>query len=159
VGVQGAGKSTWARANVDRLSAVVVGSDDVRNELEAHGIDATDKGDLVFQIVEERLGQLVMAGKGVIVDATHARRTWREKEIAKARAAGARVIAVWFDVPLAVCLARNARKPGGQRWGDRTVPERVLLSVARDFERPTLDEFDEVWRISANGRVAEQREA
>jgi predicted kinase len=147
IGVQGAGKSTWARANAQRLSAVILASDEVRNELEAEGIDASDKGDLTFGIVEQRLGQWLTEGKNVIVDATHARRRWREKEIAAARARGAEVIAVWLDVPVAVCLERNRRKPGGPRWGERVVPEQVLLGVARGFEPPQVGEFDEVWHV------------
>jgi len=148
IGVQASGKTTWARANAERLQAVIVASDDVRNELEAQGIDATDKGDLVFEIVEERLRRLVAEGKNVVVDATHARIKWRQNETAIARAGGARVLAVWFDVPLAVCLQRNAHKPGGKLWGERMVPQEVLLGVARGFEPPTVGEFDEVWQIS-----------
>ena len=152
IGVQGSGKSTWAGANAERLGAVVLASDEVRNELEARGIDATDQGDRVFAMVEARLGQLVGQGKNVIVDATHARIQWRAKEVAIARQRGARVIAVWFDVPLAVCLARNRQKPGGARWGERVVPEEFLRGVARGFEKPTVGEFDEVWRVSTDGK-------
>jgi len=147
IGVQGSGKSTWARANAERLKAVILASDEVRNELEAEGMDATGKGDLVFGIVEQRLGQWLAQGQNVIVDATHARRRWREKEIAVARAHGAKVIAVWLDTPLAVCLERNQHKPGGPRWGERVVPEQVLLGVARGFEAPEAGEFHEVWHL------------
>ncbi len=151
IGVQGSGKSTWACANADRLGAVILASDEVRNELEAQGIDATDQGDQVFAMVEERLGQWVDERQNVIVDATHARIKWREKEVAIARQHGAKVIAVWFVVPLAVCLARNRQKPGGPRWGERVVPEEFLRGVARGFEKPTVGEFDEVWRVSTDG--------
>lgn len=147
IGVQGSGKSTWARANAEKLNAVVLASDEIRNELEARGIDASTEGDQVFTIVEARLGQLVDKGKNVIVDATHARRKWREKHLAIARKHGANVIAVWLDVPLAVSLARNAQKPGGLRWGERVVPKEILLGVAQGFEPPTEEEFDEVWRV------------
>jgi predicted kinase len=148
VGVQGSGKTTWARAHADRLRAIIVASDDVRNELEAQGMDATDKGDLVFRIVEARLRQYLAERRNVIVDATHARVRWREKEIAIARAAPAKVMAVWFDIPLEVCLARNAQKPGSKLWGERVVPSQVLRRVALDFQKPTTAEFDEVWRIT-----------
>ncbi len=151
IGVQGSGKTTWARVNAEWLGAVVLASDDVRNELEARGMDATGKGDLVFGIVEQRLGQWLDGGRNVIVDATHARVRWREKEVAIARQRGAQVIGVWFDVPLDVCLARNRQKPGGL-WGDRVVPKETLLGVARGFEKPTRAEFDEIWKVSADGR-------
>jgi predicted kinase len=150
IGVQGSGKTTWARINAERLRAFVLASDDVRNELEAQGMDATSRGDLVFGIVERRLGQLLDEGKNVIVDATHARIKWREKEVAIARQRGAKMIAVWFDVPLDVCLARNRQRPGGL-WGDRVVPKETLLGVARGFEKPILGEFDEIWKVSADG--------
>ena len=148
VGVQGAGKTTWARANAEQLNAVIVASDDVRNELEAQGINATDKGDLVFAIVEARLKQRVAEGQNVIVDATHARLRWREKEVTIARAGGAQVVAVWFDLLLAVCLERNAHKPNTKLWGERVVPKEVLLGVAQGFEKPMVGEFDEVWRLT-----------
>jgi predicted kinase len=151
VGVQGSGKSTWARANAERLGAVILASDDVRNEMEAEGAGATGKDDLVFWIVEERLGRLLDEGKNVIVDATHARIRWREKEVTIARRRGAKLIAVWFDAPLDVCLARNRQKPGGP-WGDRAVPSQTLLGVARGFEKPALGEFDEIWKVSADGQ-------
>jgi predicted kinase len=150
VGVQGSGKSTWARANAERLKAVILASDEVRNELEARGIDASTEGDQVFAIVEERLGQLVDEGKNVIVDATHARRKWREKHLGIARKHGAKVVAVWLDVPLAISLTRNAQKPGGLRWGERVVPKEILLGVAQSFEPPTKEEFDEVWRLGSD---------
>src|SRR3970282_1675261 len=107
VGIQGSGKTTWARANAERLEAIILASDDVRNELEAQGMNATGKGALVF--------------------------------------------AVWLDVPLDVCLARNRQKPGGL-WGDRVVPKETLLGVARGFEKPTLAEFNEIWKGSEDGR-------
>lgn len=156
IGVQGSGKSTWARANAKRLRARVLASDAVRNELERQGIDATNEGDRVFAIVEERLEKLLAQGRNVIVDATHARRRWRERELRVARTQGARLIAVWLDVPLALALERNQAKPGGPLWGERVVPEAVLHAVARKFEPPELGEFDEVWRLNEITPVAEQ---
>lgn len=148
IGVQGAGKSTWARANAKRLRAVVLASDAIRNELEAQGVDATNEGDRVFAMVEERLGKLLAQGRNVIVDATHARRRWRERELAVARTHSAKRIAVWLDVPFTLALERNQTKPGGKLWGERVVPEDVLRAVSRKFEPPELGEFDEVWRLN-----------
>lgn len=153
IGVQGAGKSTWARANAERLQAAVLASDDIRNELEAQGREAATEGDRVFATLEARLGQWVDQGRNVMVDATHARRRWRDKSLAIARKHGARPVAVWFDVPLAVCRERNARKPGGLKWGERVVPDDILLDVARSFEPPAPGEFDEVWRVTFEGDV------
>src|SRR5205814_5331265 len=76
VGIQSSGKSTWARANAGSLQAEVVASDEIRNELEAEGLEATHEGDRVFAIFEARVARLLDAGHSVIADATHARRAW-----------------------------------------------------------------------------------
>jgi predicted kinase len=149
IGVQGSGKSFWAAANARRLGAEVIASDAVRNELEAQGADASD-GDRVFALVNERLKKTLAEGVNVILDSTHARRAWRKAEVATARRFGATLIGVWFDIPLDVCLKRNAARTG-TRWGERAVPEEFLLEVARGFEGPMTGEFDEVWRITVNG--------
>ncbi|MEN3233721.1 MULTISPECIES: AAA family ATPase [Methylobacterium] len=57
-----------------------------------------------------------------------------------ARSAGARLEAVWIDVPLALALTRNASRPA-----DRRVPEEAIRSVAGLFEAPTAAEgFDRI---------------
>jgi predicted kinase len=144
LGAQGAGKTTWAAAHAAQLSAVTLASDDIRNELEAQGMDATFENDHAFSLLEARLDVLLAQGKNVLVDATHARRSWREKEIAIARARGAKTVAIWFDVPLAVCLQRNAWKPNTQRWGERIVSPEFLRAVYSSLEPPTSAEFDEI---------------
>jgi predicted kinase len=88
------------------------------------------------------------AGRSVIADATHVRRDWRRKPLALARQRGAKRVAVWFDLPLEVCLARNAAKPGGG-WGAHPVPLEVLTGMWRGLEPPGADEFDEVMKIRA----------
>jgi predicted kinase len=148
IGVQGSGKSTWARANAGRLGAEVVASDEVRNELEAAGVPAAGEGDRVFATLEARVGEHLARGCNVIADATHVKRRWREQVVALAREHGARRVAVWFDLPLEVCLERNARKPGGE-WGDRPAPEEVVRALWWGLEAPGGEEFEEVVRVGA----------
>lgn len=146
IGVQGSGKSTWARANAERLGAAMVASDEIRNELETAGMDAMGLSDHVFAILEDRVARLLDQGGSVIVDATHARRAWRQNVVDIARRRGVRRVAVWFDLPLEAVRARNQRKPGGG-WGDRVIPDALLLNFWRQFEPPGADEFDEVWKV------------
>lgn len=154
IGAQGSGKSSWAEANATRLDAVRLSSDEIRNELEATGRGDPTDGDLVFATVEDRLSRLLAEGKNVVVDATHALRSWRRREVAVARAAGARVVGVWFDVPLKAALERNRRKPDSEKWGERVVPEPVVRDIHRRLEPPGRDEFDEVWRLTEQDLVA-----
>jgi predicted kinase len=146
IGVQGSGKSTWARANAARLGAEIVASDAIRNELEAGGVPAEGQGDRVFGLLEARVAHLVDQGCSVIADATHVRRSWRANLVALIRQRGARLVAIWFDLPLAVCLERNASKPGGG-WGDRTVPAAVVRELWKGLEPPGRDEFDEIVKL------------
>lgn len=143
--MQGSGKSYWAAAHAGRLGAEVIASDAIRNELEAQGEDAAD-GDRVFAMVNERLKTTLARGVNVILDSTHARRAWRKDEVTTVRRFGAILIGVWFDVPLDVCLRRNASRTG-TLWGERAVPVEFLLEVARRFEGPGEGEFDEVWKV------------
>ena len=151
IGLQGSGKSYWANENASRLEAEVISSDAIRNELEAKGEKEIDNK-RVFTIFNRRLDELLRAGRNVILDATHARRAWRVDSLKIARQHGATVVGVWFDVPLAVCRQRNARRQG-RLWGERAVPDAFLLSVACGFERPQAGEFDKVWRIT-NGQAS-----
>ena len=146
IGVQGSGKSTWARANAERLNAVVVASDEIRNELEAAGMDAMGLSDHVFAILENRVDKLLKQGRSVLVDATHARRAWRANVLAIARRRRARRVAIWFDLPLEVVRERNLSKTGGD-WGNRVIPEDLLLDYWSQFEPPGADEFDEVRKV------------
>ncbi|MCC6188950.1 MAG: ATP-binding protein [Anaerolineales bacterium] len=148
IGVQGSGKSTWARANAERLGATVVSSDEIRNELEAAGIPAEGEGDRVFAILEARVAQIVAHGGSAIADATHVFRAWRSNLVTQSRRQGARLVAVWFNLPLGVCLARNAARPGGD-WGCRPAPATVVADLWRRLEPPRADEFDEIVKISA----------
>ena len=69
MGIQASGKSTWARENAARLGAEIVASDEIRNELDAAGVDAEHEGDRVFVICEARVTHWLDAGRTVIADA------------------------------------------------------------------------------------------
>jgi len=145
IGAPGSGKSTWARENASRLDAVVVGSDDVRNDFSVSGENPLD-GDAVFAEVERRARDLLAAGQSVILDATHSRRRYRTYAIDLARDLDARRVAIWFDVPLEECLRRNAGRTGGT-FGSESVPARVVRGIFEHLQPPGPDEFDEIIRI------------
>lgn len=128
IGAAGSGKSTWSRSHylphqvvcLDRLRLAV--ADD---ESEQSSTPAAVR--LMNAIVWERLAR----GLTVVVDATNTTTLARRVLLALARAAGMPAVAVVFDVPLGLCLARNARRPGvprpGHRWA-RRVPGRVVYA-------------------------------
>jgi len=150
IGAQGAGKTAWAQRHREHLNAVVLASDDVRNEMVAQGRGDPRDGDQVFAEVERRLRQLLATGQNVILDATHWQRRYRRYALEAAHAYGYRTVAVWFDLPLEVIQARNA----GRRdtaWGYRAEDSAFVARVYAGLEPPGADEFAEIWRISHGG--------
>jgi predicted kinase len=145
IGLPGSGKSTWARENAAHLRAVVVGSDEVRREFQASGQNPLN-GDAVFAEVERRARTLLQTDQSVILDATHFLRKYRTYALHLAGDCCARRVAIWFDVPLDICLQRDAQR-SNLTFGDEQVPEEVVRRMAAMFQPPGRDEFDEVVRV------------
>jgi predicted kinase len=146
IGLPGSGKSTWARMNAARLKAVVVSSDELRAEFANRGRNPL-QGDAIFAEVERRARAELQSNHTVILDATHFLRKYRAYAIRLAREVGAYRIAVWFDVPLDVCLQRNTQRTH-QTFGDETVPDQVVRRMHAQFQPPDRYEFDEIRRVT-----------
>jgi predicted kinase len=148
VGLPGSGKSTYfARRGIRPLS-----SDLIREILYD---DASDQRhpEWVFGALRELLRRRLLAGASVsYIDATNLTRRARRPFLDLAREFGCSAEALYFDVPLEVCLERNrnrgsaasgqgssrlARAPKTDR---RIVPEPVLRRMAGEIQRPTRKE-------------------
>jgi predicted kinase len=140
VGLPGCGKSTWLKRNGGKG----ISSDAVRRLL---ADDETDQSihPQVFQTVRYLLEQRLAIGRPVTyIDATNLTPEERRPYIEIARAHGCEIEAVWFDVPLAVCLERNARRA-------RVVPAEALVKMAAKLVPPAEAEgFDKVSILSLN---------
>lgn len=129
IGLPGSGKSSWfKRHNLNPLS-----SDVVRALLFD---DPTEQRfqDLVFSNLRSMLRARLVARRPLnYVDATnltpHDRHSW----IKLAKDFGYEVQAVYFDVPLEVCLERNARR-------QRVVEADVMRKMAAKLKPPTFEE-------------------
>jgi predicted kinase len=129
IGMPGSGKTTWFR----RRGVTPLSSDLLRNILFDDVEEQRYQG-LVFSTLRSLLrARLIAKMPWNYVDATnlsiHERRQW----IKMAKSFGYEVQAVFFDVPLEVCLDRNRQR-------DRSVSEDVMRKMAERLKPPVFEE-------------------
>ena len=129
IGLPGSGKTTWfGRRGITPLS-----SDLLRNILFDDVEEQRYQG-LVFSTLRSLLRARLIAHMPLnYVDATnlsiHERRQW----IKMAKSFGYEVQAVFFDVPLEVCLERNRQR-------DRSVSDDAMRKMAEKLKPPVFEE-------------------
>ena len=129
VGLPGSGKSTW----IERRGVTALSSDQVRQML---ADDVTNQAihTRVFQTIRYLLRHRLAIGRlETFVDATHLTPEERRPYIQIARWYGCDAEAVFFDVPLEVCRARNLAR-------SRVVPEEAMRTMAEKLQPPRLEE-------------------
>ena len=139
IGLPGAGKSTYfARKGILPLS-----SDLIRELLYDSAADQRHP-EWVFAALRELLRRRLAAGaETTYVDATNLTRFFRRSLLQIAGEFGCAAEALYFDVPLELCLERNRKRPSvlaGAGRDARVVPEDVLRKMARRIEPPTREE-------------------
>ncbi len=129
IGLPGSGKSSWfKRHNITPLS-----SDLLRALLFD---DPTEQRfqDLIFSNLRSMLKARLIARRPMnYVDATNLSPHERNGWIKLAKDYGYEVQAVFFDVPVEVCLERNRRR-------ERKVPEDAMRRMAGKLKQPTFEE-------------------
>jgi len=114
MGLQGSGKSHWVRHHLFD-SHVRINLDTLR----------TDHREQVL------LHACLAVGQSFVIDRTSPLRARRARYHALAHAAGFRTRLVWFDVPVARALERNA-----QRTGRARVPDVAIRGTAAKLQPP-----------------------
>jgi predicted kinase len=129
VGLPGSGKSSWfKRHNITPLS-----SDMLRSLLFDDPAEQRFQ-DLVFSNLRSMLKARLIAHRPLnYVDATNLTPQERQNWIKLGKDFGYEVQAVFFDVPLEVCIERHQRR-------DRLVPEDVMRKMSAKLKAPTFDE-------------------
>jgi predicted kinase len=138
VGLPGSGKSTY----LARLGVNAISSDEIRRLILDDGLDQTMNA-RVFSVIRYLVRQRIAAGRPVTyVDATHLTMWERKPYVILAQRYGCRLEALFFDVPVEVCIARNQAR-------ERVVPEAAIRKMALQMIPPAREEgFAEITRIA-----------
>jgi len=149
IGLPGSGKTTWFK----RRGVTPLSSDLLRTLLFDDITEQRWQG-LVFSTLRSLLrARLIAKMPWNYVDATnlspHERRQW----IKMAKSFGYEVQAVFFDVPIEVCIDRNKRR-------DRAVSEDVMRKMAERLRAPDFKEgFSKITVVRVKGAGAGGRAA
>ena len=149
IGLPGSGKTTWYK----RRGVTPLSSDLLRTLLFDDITDQRYQG-LVFSTLRSLLrARLIAKMPWNYVDATnlspHERRQW----IKMAKSFGYEVQAVFFDVPLAVCMERNSKR-------ERVVTDEVMQKMAERLKPPTFQEgFEKITVVRVKGQPGTGGEA
>ena len=141
IGLPGSGKTTWFK----RRGVTPLSSDMLRNILFDDITEQRYQG-LVFSTLRSLLrARLIAKMPWNYVDATnlsaHERRQW----IKMAKSFGYEAQAVFFDVPLEVCMERNNRR-------ERTVSDEIMRKMAERLRPPSFKEgFTKITMVRVKG--------
>lgn len=148
-GVPGSGKTSWVRQRIADYGGYHISRDEIRFALlDKYGGDYFDHEGEVISTFYDNINALLDNDEtaDIYVDATHLTRSARQNVLRKLHLENAYVIAVWFDIPLEICLYRNSL-----REGRSNVPEKTVEDMFNRFSKPSRYDFDEVWRVDVNG--------
>jgi predicted kinase len=140
----GSGKSSY----LEQIGAGALSSDAIRRLLADDETDQTIH-DRVFQTMRYLLRHRLALGRPVTyIDATNLTPEERQPYIGIGRSYGCELEAIYFDVPLAVCRERNARRR-------RVVPDDALAKMAAKLVPPSAGEgFDRITVLCETGAAA-----
>ena len=144
IGLPGSGKTTWYK----RRGVTPLSSDLLRTLLFDDITEQRYQG-LVFSTLRSLLrARLIAKMPWNYVDATNLSPHERKQWIKMAKSFGYEVQAVFFDVPLAVCMERNSKR-------DRVVTDEVMQKMAERLRPPTFKEgFEKITVVRVKGRSA-----
>ena len=142
IGLPGSGKTTWYK----RRGVIPLSSDLLRTLLFDDITEQRYQG-LVFSTLRSLLrARLIAKMPWNYVDATNLSPHERKQWIRMAKSFQYEVQAVFFDVPLAVCMERNSKR-------ERVVSDEVMQKMSERLRPPSFKEgFDKITVVRVKGQ-------
>lgn len=136
IGLPGSGKSTWCKEKHPELP--VVSRDIIRAELgftksadEKAVLNYKDEQQVTLK-EQEKMKQYAESGQDFIMDDTNIKLKYRKKSIEWLHTIGVKVVGVWFDTQLDVCIKRR----------DGQIDKDTMKDIASKMTSPDKNEFD-----------------
>ena len=147
VGIPGSGKSTWVREQLNSECKHWISRDAIRFEVVQEDEEYFSKEKKVFGLFASAVQADIDSDfiTDIYVDATHLNEASREKLLGRLKNLDkVNINAVLFNIPLEVCLERNA-----QRTGRACVPETAIRNMYKNLTDPALDkrQYDKIIEI------------
>ena len=122
-----------------------ISSDEMRRMIADNPLDQTMNA-RIFSAVRYLIRQRIAAGRPVTyVDATHLTPWERVPYVKLAQRYGCTLEALFFDVPVEICIARNQAR-------GRVVPEAAIRKMAQQMIPPAAGEgFARIIKITSDG--------
>lgn len=130
-GIQGSGKSTWAKEYCEEnIASIRIERDMLRKQLFNHdkrGLLPKEHEDYITQAQTERIHHYLSVGWTVVISDTNLGSVQKFVDLAKEY--GVEFELKVFDTPVEVCIERNAARPEQDR-----VPEEVIRKAYKRFK-------------------------
>ncbi len=139
VGVPGSGKSSLALKLVGATAFTRINADEIRKEVTGHEKDHS-KDDVVWGKVVQRLEKALANNEPILMDNMNHVRQARSAYVKMARDAGYRLVLLFMDVALDVCIANN-------RTRDKDITDFIIQQRhcdMKNFGQP-LDDEHAIW--------------
>lgn len=152
-GVPGSGKTTFLN-EFKNDNEVVISRDNIRFSLLKDGEDYFTHEREVYAKFVDAITKNIRNGINVYADATHLNYASRKKltdALLKAGCQPVDVQAIYFDIPIDICLKRNEKRAGTKAYVPRGVIRRMFESLSYPIE------FSHVWIVDEKGKVSKSK--